>query len=453
MDSILRHCAGGDVHKKFVVVCRRWIDEQGRVHKEVRRFSTMTADLEALRDWLVATGCPHIALESTGVYWQPVYNVLEGHVIVWLVNAQHIKQVAGRKTDIKDAEWLAQLLQHGLLRPSFIPERAQRDLRDVVRYRQRTVQDRTRIVNRIQKVLEDANLKLAAVATDLQGVSAQAILRALLAGQDDPHALADLARGKLRTKQAELERALTGHFRPHHRFLLAELLAHLDFLDDKIATLEARIEEALAQLPAPFQEVVTRLDTIPGVDRQVAIVIVAEIGVDLTRFPSDKHLTAWAGLAPGQNETGGKQRASKTRKGNRYLRWALVQAGHGAARKKGAYLKALYYRLAARRGTPLGGGGGTDDLADRLSPDCPRDDLPGVGRRLLRPLRPGTGDQTAGAPLGGPRGPRQAHGPGGGGGCSRSRRRCDRNRRPGPSPSRSNVARTRPPGERYFQRR
>ncbi|MDQ5851579.1 MAG: IS110 family transposase, partial [Chloroflexota bacterium] len=352
MDIILRHCAGGDVHKKFVVVCRRWIDEQGRVHKEVRRFSTMTADLEALRDWLVATGCPHIALESTGVYWQPVYNVLEGHVIVWLVNAQHIKQVAGRKTDIKDAEWLAQLLQHGLLRPSFIPERAQRDLRDVVRYRQRTVQDRTRIVNRIQKVLEDANLKLAAVATDLQGVSAQAILRALLAGQDDPHALADLARGKLRTKQAELERALTGHFRPHHRFLLAELLAHLDFLDDKIATVEARIEEALAQVPAPFQEVVTRLDTIPGVDRQVAIVIVAEIGGDLTRFPSDKHLTAWAGLAPGQNETGGKQRASKPRKGNRYLRWALVQAGHGAARKKGAYLKALYYRLAARRGKP-----------------------------------------------------------------------------------------------------
>ena len=350
MEIIMRNCAGGDVHKQFIVVCRRWLDAHGHVHTETRRFSTMTQDLERLREWLVATGCTDIALESTGVYWQPVYNILEGHVRVWLVNAQHVKQVPGRKTDTNDADWLAQLLQHGLLRASFIPDRDQRELRDLVRYRQSTVQDRTRIVNRIQKVLEDANIKLAAVATDIKGVSAQTILRSLLAGEEDPHALADLARGKLRAKQAELERALTGHVRPHHRFLLAELLTHLDFLDERIATLEGHIEEVLARLPTPFAEAVQRLDTIPGIDRQLAILIVAEVGVDLARFPSEKHLTAWAGLAPGQNETGGKQRVSKTRKGNRYLRWGLVQAAKGAARTKGSALKALYYRVAARRG-------------------------------------------------------------------------------------------------------
>ena len=281
-----------------------------------------------------------------------MYTVLEGHLKDWLVNAQHAQQVPGRTTDLKDAEWLAQLLQHGLLKASFIPERDQRELRDLVRYHQSTVQDRTRVVNRMQKVLEDANLKLAAVATDIKGVSAQAILRALLAGDVDPHALADLARGKLRAKQAELERALTGHVRPHHRFMLAELLTHLDFLDERIATLEGHIEEVMARLPAPFAAAAQRLDTIPGIDRQLAVLIVAEVGVDLSRFPSEKHLTAWAGLAPGQNETGGKQRASKTRKGNRYLRWGLVQAAKGAARTKGSFLKAMYYRLVGRRGKP-----------------------------------------------------------------------------------------------------
>jgi transposase len=352
MEIILPNCAGGDVHKRFIVVCHRWLDEHGTLHTETRRFSTMTQDLERLRDWLVAAGCTDIALESTGVYWQPVFNILEGSVRVWLVNAQHAKQVPGRKTDLNDAAWLAQLLQHGLLRASFIPEREQRDLRDLVRYRQSTVQDRTRIVNRIQKVLEDANIKLAAVATDVKGVSAQRILRAVLAGEDDPHVLADLARGKLRTKQAELERALTGCVRPHHRFMLAELLTHLDFLDERLTTLEEHIEAVMASLPVAFEEAAQRLDTIPGIDRQLAVLLVAEIGVDLSRFPSEKHLTAWAGLAPGQNETGGKQRASRTRKGNRYLRWGLVQAAKGAARTKGSFLKALYYRLVARRGKP-----------------------------------------------------------------------------------------------------
>lgn len=352
MEIIIPNCAGGDVHKRFIVVCHRWLDEYGTLHTQTRRFSTMTQDLERLRDWLVAVGCTDIALESTGVYWQPVFNILEGSVRVWLVNAQHAKQVPGRKTDLNDAAWLAQLLQHGLLRASFIPERNQRELHDLVRYRQSTVQDRTRIVNRIQKVLEDANIKLAAVATDVKGVSAQLMLRALLAGEEDPHALAELARGKLRAKQAELERALTGHVRPHHRFMLAELLSHLDFLDERLATLEGHIEAVMASLPGAFEEAAQRLDTIPGIDRQLAVLIVAEIGVELSRFPSAKHLTAWAGLAPGQNETGGKQRASRTRKGNRYLRWGLVQAAKGAARTKGSFLKALYYRLVARRGKP-----------------------------------------------------------------------------------------------------
>src|ERR687886_550271 len=304
MEIIIPNCAGGDVHKKFIVVCRRWLDEHGKLHTESLRFSTMTQDLERLRDWLVATGCTDIALESTGVYWQPVYNVLEGHVHVWLVNAQHVKQVPGRKTDLNDAAWLAQLLQHGLLKASFIPEREQRELRDLVRYRQSTVQDRTRVVNRLQKVLEDANLKLAAGATDIHGVSAQLILRALLAGEADPQVLADLARGKLRAKQAELEQALTGHVRPHHRFLLAELLAHLDFLDAQIATLEAHIEEVMAALPAPFEAAAQRLDTLPGIDRQLALLLVAAIGVDLRRFPSEKHLTAWAAWHRGRTRPG-----------------------------------------------------------------------------------------------------------------------------------------------------
>lgn len=349
MEQLFPNCAGLDVHKKFVIACRLWITAEGKTCKEIRRFSTMTGDLEALAAWLVTCGCTHVVIESTGVYWQPVYNILEGQLTVWLVNAQHVKNVPGRKTDVKDAEWLAQLLQRGLLRPSFIPERPQRELRDLVRYRQSLVEDRTRIVNRLQKTLEDANLKLAAVVTDIQGLSAQTILRTLLDGETDPRVLAELAQGKLQKKQAELEQALVGRVRAHHRFLLAELLTHLDYLDAKIASLEAHIETVVAQLPT-FAQAVERLDTIPGVNRATAILIVAEIGVDMTRFPSDKHLASWAGMAPGNNETGGKRRAAPTRKGNRFLKRALTQAAHAAARKKGSYLKALFRRLAGRRG-------------------------------------------------------------------------------------------------------
>lgn len=341
--------AGLDVHKRFVVVCRLTANQQGGTHKETRKYTTMTADLQAMADWLVEGGVTHVAMESTGVYWQPIYNILEGRFELYLVNAQAIKRMPGRKTDMKDAEWIATLMQHGLLQGSFIPSREQRELRDLTRYRQSLVQERTRFANRLQKVLEDTNIKLMSVARDIQGVSAQAMLRALLAGQEDPKVLADLAKGKLRRKRAELEQALVGNLTAHHRFLLADLLLHLDFLDEQITKVEERIEAQLQQLP-PFQEAVRLLDTIPGVDRQLAILIVAEIGVDMSRFPSDRHITAWAGVAPGNNETGGKQRSGKRRKGNQHLTTGLVLAAHAAARQKNNYLRALFYRLAGRRG-------------------------------------------------------------------------------------------------------
>jgi transposase len=349
MKVIFPNCAGIDVHKKFVVACRVRM-RRTKPEYETRTFSTMRDDLQALAAWLAEWGCTHVAMESTGVYWQPVFNMLEGQFQVWLVNARHAKAVPGRKTDVHDAQWLAQLLQHGLLRPSFIPDREQRDLRDLVRYRQTLVEDRNRITNRIQKVLEDANIKLAAVVTDIQGVSAQAILRALLAGVTDAHQLAELAQGKLQRKRADLERAVAGTLRAHHRFMLTELLDHLRLLSGKIERVEQQIQEVLASLPKAFAEAVERLDTIPGVDIQTAILIVAEIGVDMRRFPSAKHLSAWAGMAPGNNESGGKRRAVRTRNGNRFLRRGLVQAAYPAARKKESYLKALFYRLSARRG-------------------------------------------------------------------------------------------------------
>lgn len=343
------NCAGLDVHKKFVTACRLTVDEGGQTQQELREFSTMSDDLEALADWLAEGGVTHVAMESSGVYWQPIYNILEGRFELYLVNAQSIKRMPGRKTDVKDAEWIATLMQHGLLQRSFIPDRDQRELRDLTRYRLSLVDERNRFANRLQKVLEGTNIKLASVASDIQGVSAQAILRALLSGQSDVQALVELAKGRLRNKQAELARALKGQMNEHQRWLLAELLVQLDFLDEQIEKVENRIEEKLAQMP-PFQEAVRLLDTIPGIDRHLAISILAEIGVDMSRFPSDRQLAAWAGVAPGNNQTGGKQRSGKTRQGNKYLKRALALAAHGAARKKNCYLRSLYYRLAARRG-------------------------------------------------------------------------------------------------------
>jgi transposase len=314
-----------------------------------RTYSTMTDDLKALAAWLAEGDVTHVAMESTGVLWQPVYNILESQFTIYLVNAQAVKRMPGRKTDMRDAEWLATLMEHGLLQASFIPERAQRELRELTRYRQSLVEERSRFANRVQKVLEGTNLKLSSVATKMQGASAQAILRALLDGQTDPKVLADLAQGRLRQKRAQLERALTGTLTPHQRFMLSDLLMQVDFLDERIVAIEAEIEAHLAALPA-FEEAVRLLDTIPGVNRMAAATIVAEIGVDMTRFPSDRHLTAWAGVAPGNNESGGKQLSGKARRGNKHLRRILTLVAHAAANTKDTYLRSLYYRLKTRRG-------------------------------------------------------------------------------------------------------
>jgi len=346
MEIIASCCCGLDVHKKNVVACLRRVDAAGRLHKEVRTFSTMTADLLALADWLTVAGCTQAAMESTGVYWRPVFNLLHDRCEVMVVNAQHIKAVPGRKTDVKDAEWIAELLQYGLLRGSFIPPQPQRELRDLTRHRTTVVQERARVINRLQKVLEDANIKLAAVATNVLGVSARAMLQALLAGATDPTRLADLARGKLREKREQLEQALTGIVRPHHRFLLTELLSHIDDLDAAIE----RVNERIAIRLQNDTDSLALLDSIPGVSRRTAEILLAEVGTDLQRFPTAQHLASWAGVCPGNQESAGKRLSGRTRKGSPWLRQALVEAAHGAARSKRTYVGAQYRRIAARRG-------------------------------------------------------------------------------------------------------
>ncbi len=345
MEVIFRRCAGLDVHKRFVAVTVRLIDEQGHLHLERRRFATTLAELEALRAWLVSLGVTHVAMESTGVYWKPIYNVLAEQLEVWIVNARHLAQVPGRKTDQRDADWIAQLMQYGLLTRSFIPEEEQRDLRDLTRYRSRLVGERSSASNRLHKILEDANIKLTAVASDVRGKSAQAILEALLAGIRDPAALAELAKGKLRAKLPELEAALTGRVREHHRYMLREVLEHIAELNERISELDAHIQE----LTKPHETVIERLDAIPGVDRRTAEVILAEVGADVKAFPSAEHLASWACLCPGNNITGGKRRSGKTRQGQNWLRSALVESAWAAARTK-TYLGAQYWRLRGRRG-------------------------------------------------------------------------------------------------------
>jgi transposase len=349
MEVLYRCCAGLDVHKATVVACLLRTAQDGRSSRELRTFGTMTADLLALADWLQAAGCTQVAMESTGVFWKPVYNILEGQCALLVANAAHIRAVPGRKTDVKDAEWIADLLRHGLLRASFIPDRPQRELRDLTRTRTTLVDARAAAVNRLQQVLEDANLKLAGVATDVAGVSGRAILAALLAGETDPAALAELAKGRLRTKRADLERALRGRLTAHHRLLLTTHLAHIDFLDGEIVRLSAAIAERLR----PLADELARLDTIPGVDRQTAEVLLAEIGAEMARFPTSGHLASWAGMCPGNHESAGKRTSGKTRKGSKWLRRALTEAAHGAARTKQPGRRALagdYRRLAARRG-------------------------------------------------------------------------------------------------------
>jgi transposase len=346
MDVTYERCCGLDVHQKMVVACLMKSSATGAVQKETRTFSTMTADLLALADWLSEEGCTHVAMESTGVYWKPIYNLLEGLFELMVVNAQHIKTIPGRKTDVRDAEWVADLLRHGLLRGSFIPSAPQRELRELTRYRRTLVEERARLLNRVQKTLEDANLKLAAVVTDISGVSARAMLEALLAGQTDPTVLANLARGRLREKREALSQALLGRFKPHHAFMLTEHLSHLDYLSEAIERVNAELEVRLAEAEA----VVTLLDTIPRISRHIAQVIVAELGADVDRFPSPRHLASWAGLCPGNNESAGKRYRGRTRKGSPYLRQTLVEAAHGAARTKDTYLSAQYRHIAARRG-------------------------------------------------------------------------------------------------------
>ena len=346
MEVVYERCCGLDVHKQTVVACLLVPGPSGRTKPEVRTFGTMTDDLLALGDWLAEAGCTHVAMESTGVYWKPVWNLLEGQFELLLVNAQHIKAVPGRKTDVQDSEWIADLLRHGLLRASFVPDREQRELRELTRYRASLVRERSREVNRLQKTLEGANIKLAAVATDILGKSGHDILTDLAAGQTDAAALADRARGKLRSKLPELERALIGRFGDHQRFLVARQLGHIDYLDEVIAELSTQIAERLR----PFEDELERLDAITGVGRYTAEVIVAEIGTDMTRFPTDRHLASWAALCPGNHESAGKRQSGKTRKGNRWLRTALVEAATGAGRSRNTYLSAQYHRLAARRG-------------------------------------------------------------------------------------------------------
>ena len=349
MQVLYERCCGLDVHKVTVAACVVVPEPGGTPRKEVRTFGTMTADLLALGDWLAARGVTHVAMESTGVYWKPVWNLLEERFTLLLVNARHVKAVPGRKTDVRDSEWLADLLRHGLLRASFVPARGQRELRELTRYRTALVQERSAEVNRLQKTLEGANIKLAGVATDVLGLSARRMLAALVAGIADPAALAELAQGRLREKIPQLERALVGRFGAHQRFLVAEQLAHIDFLDERIARVGAEIAERMRP-SAAMTAAVERLDTIPGVGRRTAEILVAEIGVDMTRFPTAAHLASWAGMCPSNDESAGKRRSGRTRRANPWLRAALVEAAHAAARTKNSYLGALYHRLAARRG-------------------------------------------------------------------------------------------------------
>jgi len=345
MEVVYPRCAGLDVHKKTVVACAITPDPKGGWRKEIQTFTTMTADLLKLSDWLLTKECTQVAMESTGEYWKPVFNILEANFEVMLVNAQHIKAVPGRKTDVKDAQWIAELLQHGLLRPSFIPPLAQRDLRDLTRHRTNFIRERVNLVNRIQKALEGANIKLASVASDVMGTSGRAMLDAIVAGQTNPVLMAELARGRLRNKRDQLVQALEGRVRPHQRFILAELLCQLDSLDETIT----RFNEEVQRYCDPFESIVELLDTIPGVGRQTAEMIVSEIGVDMSRFPTAAHLAAWAGLAPGNYESAGKRLSGKTRKGNHTLRSGLMQSAHVASRSR-TYLAAQYRRIAARRG-------------------------------------------------------------------------------------------------------
>ena len=368
MRVIYERVAGLDVHKKTVVACRMRLTEEKRVEWEKKTFGTMTVDLLKLNDWLNEWQVEQVTIESTADYWKPVFNILEDGFETVLVNAQHVKKVPGRKTDASDAEWLAELMLHGLLRASFIPPKPQRVLRELTRYRTTLVRERARVVNRVEKLLESTNIKLSSVVTDVMGVSAKAMLSELAAGATDPQALAGLAKGRLRNKMKYLEAALSGTVDEHHRFILAQQLGHIDFLDEQIEAMSRQISQHLEQMgqpqsddddpsrsseaeqPLSWSAAVELLDTIPGVDRRTAEIVLAEIGLDMSQFPTADDLTSWAGFAPGNHQSGGKRYSGRTTKGNRPIGAALNQAAWAASRTKDTFLKARYHRLAARRG-------------------------------------------------------------------------------------------------------
>lgn len=346
MEVLYQRCAGLDVHKKTVVACVLHSDGGGGTRKQTRSFSTMLEDLEQLRDWLLEQGCDCAAMEATGVYWKPVYNVLEGHLKLVVANAEHIKAVPGRKTDVKDAEWIADLVRHGLVRASFIPERPQRELRELTRLRAAFVQDRSRAVNRLQKSLEGANIKLSAVLSDVTGVSGQRILDALLEGEEDPEVLVGLSHGKLRPKHEALKQALMGKLSGRLRFVVSQELAQVRSLDDQIAACDQEVATEMR----PFEPEIERLDGIPGIARRSAENIIAEIGTDLSRWPTAAHFASWSGTCPGNKASGGKRMRTRVRRGNPWLKRSATEAAWAATRTKQSYLGARYRQLMANKG-------------------------------------------------------------------------------------------------------
>ncbi len=346
MDRLLERCAGLDVHKASITACLHLPHGELAARQLQQRFGTTTADLLALGDWLAAHGVTHVAMEATGVYWKPVYYLLEDRFEVLLVNAAHIKNVPGRKTDANDAAWIADLLAHGLVRASFVPPKPIRRLRDLTRYRKAQTNERTRAAQRLEKILQDAGVKLSSVASNILGKSGRAMLDALVGGTTDPTVLAELAKGKLRPKIDALQQALAGRFDDHHALLVSEMLAHIDFLQESIA----RLDSAIARETKPYARTIELLDTIPGVNQRGAEIILAEIGADMSRFPTAGHLASWAGMCPGNNESAGKHKAGTIRHGSPWLKTELVEAANAAARSKGCYLAARYARLKGRRG-------------------------------------------------------------------------------------------------------
>jgi len=346
MEVLHPHCAGLDVHKDTVVACVRHM-VNGSVEREVRTFKTTTKELLALSDWLAGEGCTHVAMEATGVYWKPVWHVLsDGDFVLVLANAAHVKNVPGRKTDVNDATWLAELLAHGLIRGSFVPDRQTQEMRNLLRTRKQLVRERSSHIQRLQKTLEDANIKLDSVISDIMGLSGRRMVEALIAGETDPNALAALAHRRIKASPAELEAALRGRVTDHHRFMLRLLLQHIDAIDAAISQIDQEVD---AQVE-PFRTAVQLLTTIPGINELSACVILAEIGRDMGRFPTAGHLISWAGLCPKNDESAGKRRSTRMRKGAPWLKTTLVQCAWAAARKKASYLQAQFHRLRARRG-------------------------------------------------------------------------------------------------------